>query len=62
LPGESFAGIAQFGEKKVALLRRFRPFADGTPSHDHLGDIFAHRRRGSLPALLCFLPGMGKLS
>jgi len=22
-------------------LRRFRPFHDGTPSHDHLGDIFA---------------------
>jgi hypothetical protein len=26
---------------KLALLRRFRPFLDGTPSHDHLGDIFA---------------------
>ena len=23
------------------LLRRFRPFRDGTPAHDHLGDIFA---------------------
>jgi DDE_Tnp_1-associated len=23
------------------LLRRFRPLRDGTPSHDHLGDIFA---------------------
>jgi predicted transposase YbfD/YdcC len=22
-------------------LRRFRPFRDGTPAHDHLGDIFA---------------------
>ena len=23
------------------MLRRFRPFEKGTPSHDHLGDIFA---------------------
>ncbi len=27
--------------EKLDLLRRFRPFRDGTPSHDHLGDIFA---------------------
>src|SRR5436305_5274046 len=33
--------IARFGEKKLTLLRRFRPFRDGTPSHDHLGDILA---------------------
>lgn len=33
--------IARFGQKKRELLRRFRPFADGTPSHDHLGDILA---------------------
>ena len=38
---ESFVEIARFGGKKLALLRRFRPFCDGTPSHDHLGDIFA---------------------
>jgi hypothetical protein len=38
---ESFVDIARFGCKKFALLRRFRPFLDGTPSHDHLGDIFA---------------------
>src|SRR6266705_4985270 len=38
---ESFVDIARFGEKKLGLLRRFRPFHDGTPSHDHLGDIFA---------------------
>ena len=37
----SFVEIARFGDKKLDLLRRFRPFADGTPSHDHLGDIFA---------------------
>src|SRR5580692_7177171 len=38
---ETFVDIALFGEKKLALLRRFRPFRDGTPSHDQLGDIFA---------------------
>jgi predicted transposase YbfD/YdcC len=38
---ESFVDIALFGEKKLDLLRRFRPFRDGTPSHDQLGDIFA---------------------
>jgi predicted transposase YbfD/YdcC len=38
---ESFVEIARFGERKLDLLRRFRPFSDGTPSHDHLGDIFA---------------------
>jgi predicted transposase YbfD/YdcC len=38
---EGFTDIARFGEKKLDLLRRFRPFRNGTPSHDHLGDIFA---------------------
>lgn len=38
---ETFVDIALFGAKKLAFLRRFRPFLDGTPSHDHLGDIFA---------------------
>jgi predicted transposase YbfD/YdcC len=38
---ETFVDIARFGAKKLALLRRFRSFHDGTPSHDHLGDIFA---------------------
>jgi predicted transposase YbfD/YdcC len=38
---ETFVDIALFGDKKLGLLRRFRPFAQGTPSHDHLGDILA---------------------
>lgn len=38
---ETFTDIARFGEKKLELLRRFRPFKNGTPAHDHLGDIFA---------------------
>ena len=38
---ECFTEIALFGTKKLALLRRIRPFKDGTPAHDHLGDILA---------------------
>jgi predicted transposase YbfD/YdcC len=38
---ETIVDIARFGEKKRELLRRFRPFADGTPSHDQLGTILA---------------------
>jgi predicted transposase YbfD/YdcC len=38
---EAITDIARFGERKLELLRRFRPFRDGTPSHDHLGDILA---------------------
>jgi len=38
---ETFVDIALFGSKKLAFLRRFRPFRDGTPAHDHLGDILA---------------------
>jgi predicted transposase YbfD/YdcC len=38
---ETFVDIALFGDKKLGFLRRFRPFVEGTPSHDHLGDILA---------------------
>ena len=38
---ETFTDIARFGDKKLALLRRFRPFLDGTPPHDRIGEIFA---------------------
>jgi predicted transposase YbfD/YdcC len=38
---ETFVDIALFGEKKLHLLRRFLPYANGTPPHDRLGEIFA---------------------
>ena len=38
---ETITDIARFGEKKLHVLRRFRPFRQGTPAHDHLGDILA---------------------
>jgi DDE_Tnp_1-associated len=38
---ETFTGIALFGKKKLDLLRRFRDFANGTPDHDRLCEVFA---------------------
>ena len=38
---ETITDIARFGEKKLELLRLFRPFDAGSPAHDHLGDILA---------------------
>ena len=50
---DSFIDIARFGEKKLDLLRRFRPFRGGAPSHDHLGDIFATLDAGAFQR--CFI-------
>lgn len=38
---EGFTDAAHYGKAKLAFLRRFLPFANGTPAHDHLGDVFA---------------------
>jgi predicted transposase YbfD/YdcC len=38
---ETVADAARFGRAKLEFLRRFRPFANGTPSHDQLGIILA---------------------
>src|SRR6204780_499528 len=56
---ESFVEIARFGDKKLDLLRRFRPFRDGTPSHDHLGDIFAALDEGQVQP--CFVAWVAAL-
>jgi predicted transposase YbfD/YdcC len=50
---ESWVEIAKFGEKKLPLLRRFRAFNDGTPSHDQHGDIF--RMLDAEQFQLCFI-------
>jgi predicted transposase YbfD/YdcC len=49
---DTITEIAVFGVKKMDLLRRFRPFRDGTPTHDHLGDILAVLDAGQFQA--CF--------
>ena len=56
---ETFTDIARFGTQKLDLLRRFRPFRDGTPAHDHLGDIFANAGCGEISTMLCRL-GFGR--
>lgn len=38
---ETFTAIAQFGKDKLDLLRRLRPFANGAPDHDRLGEVYA---------------------
>ena len=38
---ETFTAIAQFGQDKLDFLKRFRTFANGTPDHDRLGEVFA---------------------
>ena len=38
---EAITEIVRFGEKKLDLLRRFRPFVHGVPCHDQLGTILA---------------------
>src|SRR5260370_17708557 len=38
---EAFTDIARFGERKIELLRRFRPFVNRTPPHAHLRAIFS---------------------
>jgi predicted transposase YbfD/YdcC len=38
---ETFTAIAQFGQDKLDLLRRLRPFANGTADHDRLGEVYA---------------------
>lgn len=57
---ETFVDIARFGDKKLELLRRFRPFRDGTPSHDHLGDIFATLDAGHFQR--CFVAWVAALT
>jgi predicted transposase YbfD/YdcC len=57
---ESWVEIAKFGDKKLDLLRRFRPYHDGTPSHDQLGDIFAALDAEQFQS--CFIAWVGKLT
>src|SRR3546814_2110452 len=57
---ETFVDIARFVKKKLDCLQRFRPFAAGTPSHDHLGDIFATLDAGQFQQ--CFVKWVASLT
>jgi len=52
--GEGFTDVARFGQKKLALLRRFLPFANGTPSiparGQRMGDTSPSRALGQQSA------------
>jgi predicted transposase YbfD/YdcC len=57
---ESWVEIAEFGKKKLELLRRFLPFENGTPSHDQLGDLFAALDAEQFQG--CFIAWVGSLT
>lgn len=57
---ESWVEIARFGEAKLDLLRRFRCFKDGTPSHDQIGAIFAALDAEQFQR--CFIAWVGALT
>lgn len=57
---ESWVETAEFGKKKLDLLRRFRPFENGTPSHDQLGDLFAALDAEQFQS--CFIAWVGSLT
>jgi hypothetical protein len=46
---EAFTDIARFGERKIELLRRFRPYVNGTPSHGRTVSIVTWSANGSRP-------------
>jgi hypothetical protein len=57
---DGWVSVALFGEQKLGFLRRYLPFANGTPSHDQLGLIF-----GALDAAAfqnCFIAWTQSLS
>lgn len=57
---ESWVEIAEFGKRKLEFLRRFRAFANGTPSHDQLGDLFAALDAEQFQH--CFIAWVGSLT
>lgn len=57
---ETFTAIAEFGKRKLGLLRRFRPFANGTPDHDRLGEVFAALDPGQFQK--CFVAWVAMLT
>lgn len=56
---DNWTSIALYGEKKLDLLRRFLPFADGTPCHDQLGILFSRLDMEQFQE--CFVTWVGAL-
>ncbi len=57
---EGWVEVAEFGKAKLDFLRRFRPYANGTPSHDQLGDLFAALDAEAFQS--CFIAWVGSLT
>lgn len=55
-----WVSISAFGTKKLAFLRKFLPFSDGTPSHDQLGNIYAALDANHFQA--CFMDWVASLN
>lgn len=57
---DGWVSVALFGEQKLSFLRRYLPFAHGTPSHDQLGLIFGALDKAAFQA--CFIAWTQALS
>jgi len=57
---DGWVAISIYGSRKLAFLRRFLPFSDGTPSHDQLGNIFAALDAKAFQA--CFMDWVASLN
>jgi predicted transposase YbfD/YdcC len=57
---EGWVEVAEFGKAKLDFLRRFRPFTNGTPSHDQLGDLYAALDAEAFQS--CFIAWVGSLT
>jgi predicted transposase YbfD/YdcC len=57
---EGWVEVAEFGKRKLDFLRRFAAYADGTPSHDQFGNLFAALDAEAFQA--CFIGWVASLS
>lgn len=57
---ESWVEVAAFGKKKLDVLKRFAVFAEGTPSHDQFGNLFAALDAEAFQG--CFIAWVASLS
>ena len=57
---DSWVEVAAFGKRKLDFLRRFAAFAEGTPSHDQFGNLFAALDAEAFQA--CFIAWVASLA